>query len=865
MLNTVSIGAQTAGGFNPLPRMDPQVAFGPGLPVIPAAIDPVRRDTGRPEPRFNEYPVSSNLPGISDRLIPWKVLRDAAAAGGIPRRCIQIRKDEISTLNWAISITKTAVAQAEADHPGMSRADVESDLRKRLGPEIARCSTFWERPDPGQDEDWIDWAGKLLEEHLVLDAVAVYPKRNYGRDLLGLEILDGSTIKILRDWRGGKPQPPAPAYQQILWGFPRGEYLADVDEDGRILNAYGPDTLIYKRRNIRADTMYGHSAVEQCLEDLDVWLRRRAWIRAEYTDGSIPAGLLRNTMESSWTPSQVLEYETALNDAWSGQTLERHRLRILPPGFELEAMPDIAERYKPEYDLFLLKQLSSHFATTIAELNFTEPGGMGSSGYHEGQADIKDRNATMPTYRWLQSLVTGISQRHLQMPAELEFRILGLEDEDEAAANQLAQSRLQFGRITLNEDRDQLGLPRYPFPEADMPMLMTTRGVVFLEGASELALPGEIVEPPKPSDSSDGGDDGQGLGSDSSPDGGSVQSDAVKAEVAAFRRWAKRNPNPVRPFRAAVLTKADAPPDVAADQRIVFAAPGAVDAHPKVRDRPGHWPGWERDLTTAHLWAPRIAKALKGAVDARSLAERFLSEQLVKTDQAATAARSPNVGDYWTGRTESSSDPWAVTAALAFLARHQISVTPALAFLRLAWLEGWSIGHASATALLDGHDKVAAWGWAEGDAAAAERALPPGEGSRFEQWSQQASGWASSIAAGRLTALAKALADGGRAGDTTAQFAARIHQALGGEAWSRMVALTEITRASTAGARSVYQQAGATEFWWATENDRMVCPACLKNEAFGPVPLDGTWPDGSIGPPAHPDCRCWTYPSTTAL
>src|SRR5581483_1243407 len=113
--------------------------------------------SGRPEPRLNEYPVSSNLPGVTDRLVPWKVLRDAAASGGIPRRCIEIRKAQVSTLDWAISIAKTAVAQAEAEQPSSSRAEVEAALRKRLGPEIARCTAFWEKPDPLQDEDWTDW------------------------------------------------------------------------------------------------------------------------------------------------------------------------------------------------------------------------------------------------------------------------------------------------------------------------------------------------------------------------------------------------------------------------------------------------------------------------------------------------------------------------------------------------------------------------------------------------------------------------------------------------------------------------------------------------------------------------------------
>lgn len=842
---------QTSGGFSPLPRMDPQVAFGPGLPLIPAQIDPVRSDTGRPEPRFNEYPVSSNLPGVTDRLVPWKVLRDAAAAGGIPRRCIEIRKAEIATLSWAIGITKTAVAQAEADSPSSSRADIEADLRKRLGPEIARCTTFWERPDPGQDEDWTEWISKVLEEHLVLDAIAIYPRLTYGGDLYALECLDGSTIKVLRDYRGGKPAPPGPAYQQELWGFPRGEYTADTDATGNILNPYAADTLIYKRRNVRSTTPYGFSAVEQALEDLDVWLRRRQWIRSEFTDGTVPAGLLRNTASNGWTPQQVLEYETALNDVWSGSTLERHRMRILPPGFEPEFPPDVAERYKPEYDLFLLKQLAGHFSTTIAELNFSEPGGLGSSGYHEGQADIKERTATMPTYRWLQKLITQISRRHLRMPPELEFKILGLEEEDEAAADTVAGDRVGSGRMTYNEDRDRLGLPRYTFPEADMPIIKTGRGVIFLEGASKMAAPGETVSPVDAPSNTDTDGDGvadrfevEDAGADTQPAGvakdGSRQPEAVKAEVAAFRRWVRRNPAPARPFRAEVLTKADAPPDIATDSRIVFATP-EVTAGPKGGDRPGHWPGWDRDQDTAELWAHRIQQALVETVDCERLAERWLARELVKADE-------PDTG----------SGEWAVTLAAAFLTAEDAGITGAVAgMLNGIWAEGWAIGAVSAATLLGGRSH-AKFPWAVGDSAAAGRTLTSAAADALRGFTVRSRGAIRDIAEGRMRTFARILAGAKAAGLSARQLARALRDALKDGPWARMLALTELVRASSEGARMAYTAAGVTNWQWMTEPG--ACPDCLGNEAADPRPIGQAWPDGSELPPAHPRCRCSCAP-----
>lgn len=864
MLTAVSAAPQVGGISTPLPRTDPQVAFGPGLPLIPAAIDPIRPDTGRPEPRFNEYPVSSNLPGVTDRLVPWKVLRDAADAGGIPRRCIEIRKSEVATLDWSISISKGAVTAAQAASPTTARADIEADLRKRLDKEIARCSSFWEKPDPGQDEDLIEWLSKLLEDHFVLDAVAIYPRLTYGGDLYGLEILDASTIKVLRDWRGGRPQPPQPAFQQMLWGFPRGEFIADVDDADNIINGYRPDQLIYKRRNVRSITPYGYGAVEQALGDIDVWLRRHSWIRAEYTDGTLPAGWLKQTGDTHWTPSQTLEYERMLNDTYSGQTLERHRLRILPPGFEAEMFGDVAEKYKPEYDLYLLKLVASHFDTTIAELGFTEPGGLGSAGYHEGQADVQQRKATLPTLRWLQQLITSISRNHLGMAPELEFKFLGLEDEDEAAADAVASARVGDGRMTYNEDRDRMGLPRYPFAEADMPIVKTGRGVIFLEGASKMAPPGETVSPVEAPPNTDA--DGDGVADrleaeDPADDSGGAEGkpQAVKTELAAYRRWARRNPEPRRPFHFEVVTKSDAP-DLVGDPRVVFATPGG-DATPKAGDRPGRWPGWDRDLTTAALWAPRIATAMNGALDARALAERWLAEQLVKTDAPDSNGGNVDTGDYWASDDTSSDDTWAVTAALAFLQRHGITVVPALAFLRLIWLEGYAIGHQSAQAVLDGHDRVSVWGWAEGDTEAAGASLPPEARSRFDQWMQQASSWAASIGGNRLKALAMALAVAGAAGATAVALAAAIRAVLGDTAWAQSVAVTEITRASTTAAQDVYRAAGVQQIYWGAEQDERTCEVCLDNAGAGPLPIGTAWPSGVDAPPQHTSCRCWLYPA----
>ncbi|MEV0090459.1 phage portal protein [Streptomyces sp. NPDC050738] len=854
---TASAGRQITGDVVPLPRTDPPVAFGPGVPLFPAALDPVRPNSGRPEPRFTEYPVSSNLPGMSDKLVPWKVLRDAADAGGLPRRCIEIRKAEVVTLNWAITITANAIEAAQ-DASTQPRHEVDQALRQTLSPEIVRCSRFLERPDPGQDEGFSDWLGKLLEEHLVLDAVAIYPRLTYGGDLHALEILDGSTIKPLRDYRGGRPAPPNPAFQQILWGFPRGEFVADTDTEGEVIGGYTSDRLVYKRRNVRAHTPYGYSPVEQALEDVDTWLRRRQWIRSEYTEGTVPAALLTNTGAANWSPSQLAEYETSLNDAY-GSTGARHRLRILPPGLDPQLPPDIAERYKPEYDLFLLKQIAAHFDVTMAELGFTEQGGLGSSGWHEGQADVQHRKGTLPTVRWLQQLVTGILRAHLRMPPELEFRFLGLEEEDEAAADQVAENRVKWGRMTLNEDRDRMGQPRYDFAEADKPMMMTTRGVVFLEGAAERGDPGTLVGVPKtigedanpePADDPEAADD------DVQED--DARAEAVKSELITYRRWARKNPTPTRPFRFSVVTKSDAP-DLNGDVRLVFApVPGPGDAGPKVPavDSARAWPGWGPDLRAVAHWKRRLRKVMRDAVVPQALAEQWIAQRaiVVRADEPDLDGVQRSGGD--DGRRTPTED------ALGWLTAHGVDLISALLIIREMHADGYVIGERSAQAVLAGHTIVDWSKWRPGDPDAARLVNANGSANGLRQLLDDAGVTIRSVASNRMDRLAQALSDALARGDSADTLASTLTGILSDPAWAERVAVTEISRAVSTASLNTYRANGIAYKSWLTAVDERVCAVCMSNEGAGAIPVNQAFTSGDMIPPGHPSCRCTVYPET---
>lgn len=72
-----------------------------------------------------------------------------------------------------------------------------------------------------------------------------------------------------------------------------------------------------------------------------------------------------------------------------------------------------------------------------------------------------------------------------------------------------------------------------------------------------------------------------------------------------------------------------------------------------------------------------------------------------------------------------------------------------------------------------------------------------------------------------------------------------------GEDRADLIAVTETTRALTAGTLASWRSAGVERYRWNTSGDERVCPQC--------GPLDGVTYRVGRGPepPLHPRCRCW--------
>jgi hypothetical protein len=603
---------QSAQLATPLPRPPQWSAdpFNPGTPLRPSPINAKNPRTGRAEPRLFELPISTNLNISTAPFVPWRILSDAADMP-LFRKCIERRKS-VCDLDFVISVDPKAVAR-EAALSGQHEKDVEASLREKYTADIARCTDWLQEPDRKNGYDWGAWTRQLMENRLVYDATVVYPKLTYGGDVFAFEVIDGSTIKPLLDEYGGRPLPDAPFAQQILYGFPRGEFVADtVDVNGVTMVPGGmtSDQLLYERTIIRPKTPYGMSATEVALLDGILWMRRMGWLLAEYTEG-VSGAMLEMSETIDWDVQQWQDHVQGLNDMLSGDTAERLKFSLFPPGAKVVVPPEVAERYKPDMDLFMVKLIAGDYGLPASEVGFTEAGALGAS-FHEGEEDILNRQTRRPDADWLGRIATRLCTRHLGMPPVLAVQVLGLESEDEAAADAVALARVQSGRMTLNQDNARRGEPPYDFDEADMPMLMTARGIVFIEGASQQGPPGTLIGPavappgmpgvPGGAPQQPGGQQDQDDEDDDGPASKSLRSAAAElgvtasraaqlartltpdrdepvsktAELAALRNWLGKSRNAGRTFTCHTLTAADAPA-YAGNPRVVFKAGG----HPK--------------------------------------------------------------------------------------------------------------------------------------------------------------------------------------------------------------------------------------------------------------------------------------------
>jgi hypothetical protein len=417
--------------------------FSPGFPLVPPQPEPLRS--------WN-YPFSYNTVYTprSYENISFDELRALAENYDIVRLLIETRKDQIEKLEWQI----TAKGADFTEKDGPARAE--------------KLEEFFQHPDGYQN--FAGWLRELLEDLLVIDAPALEVRRNRANEIIGLDVLDGATFKVLLDYNGRTPRPPAPAYEQIIHGRPwalvqDGQRTTDEDADAV---PFTDQELIYLPRNRRAHKAYGFSPVEQIIVTVNIGLRRQISQLHEFTDGNMPPGLL--TAPAGWNADQIQQFQEWFDSITSGNLAARRKLMWGPDGAKYQRF--IEPALKDDFDEWLAR--IACFAFSISPTPFTKTQNRGEQ-LATKEAALEEGLA--PLMGWVKRLIDDVIQRRMGQ-RDLEFVWSDERPMDEVDKAKIIQDDFRTGLITLNEGRDLKGLE--PVDGGDQIMFTTPSGPLLL-------------------------------------------------------------------------------------------------------------------------------------------------------------------------------------------------------------------------------------------------------------------------------------------------------------------------------------------------------------------------------------------------
>ena len=206
----------------------------------------------------------------------------------------------------------------DAELEGGEQASAPSDLELEeefVNPyqqDIDALKRFFRKPST--EYDWSSWLRASLEDLLVCDGWALYPRPTLGGGIYSLDLIDVATIKKLVDDTGRTPAPPLPAYQQVLHGVVASNYTADE--------------LDYFIRNPRTYRLYGRSPVEWIITTVNTAIRRALHQVQYYTEGNVPEVLA--TAPEGWTMEQIREFQMYWDATMEGNTAERRHMKVVP-------------------------------------------------------------------------------------------------------------------------------------------------------------------------------------------------------------------------------------------------------------------------------------------------------------------------------------------------------------------------------------------------------------------------------------------------------------------------------------------------------------------------------------------------------
>ncbi len=387
--------------------------------VFPAAAPFPNNEPERKQPRAYTVRSAQNMV-LAPRqempnLTPFDILDFVARSTDVIQIAENILLNQISGRRWDI---------LPAD------PEDKSDYKK----EEKILKDFFKKPD--KERTYSQWIRKALKNMTRYDAFTLYKRKNKKGGLYGLNIIDGSTIKIVVDSNGNKPTPPYPAFQQIIYGTVRGSWSLEE--------------LVYAPMSEELKGNYGVGPVERIIQATMKYLRKQNFDYAYYKEGAYPDGglyALRPNDQSQWTADDIIKFNAFWMEDMAAYE-NRQSLKFVPDGQLHRTKEYKWDTLQEEwFGRLVCASMGIDFQTFNKQVN-------------RSTAEVDDRKQTdvglKPYIRHLEEILTEIIQVDFGFET-LAFKIIDEKLEDQQAKVNKNDNYLKNGIYNRNEIRREEG------------------------------------------------------------------------------------------------------------------------------------------------------------------------------------------------------------------------------------------------------------------------------------------------------------------------------------------------------------------------------------------------------------------------
>jgi len=427
--------------------------LGPQQPTPPQA------PADAAEIRTWDYPTGYNVSFQPRKYAPYSFgqLRWVADNFDLLREVIERRKDEITSLDWD-------VVSRDGDN-------IDDDDGAQAIIEFLRY------PDGNPQHPFQTWQRMLLEDMFVIDAAAIYPWPKASGELYRLEVIDGAIIVPLIDESGRRPEPPEPAFQQVIKGLPyrnlEGAGMATGVVSDTTTIALTSQELIYFPRNTRPYMpMYGYSQVEQVVLTIAIGIKAELRQYYWFTEGTIPDSMI--SVPPNWTGKQIARFQAWFDDMLRGNLSRRSGGAVFVPGGVKDVM---LKDYK--FDLPMFQWIARVVCASFHVSNQPYIEQQNRATAQTAQV-MQIAEAEEPDKQWWKSLMNLVIHHYF---GRLDLKFAYKEDDqtDPQERAKAADIQVRGGTKTVNEIRMANGDDPYPAGVGDKPFIVAGNMTVLLE------------------------------------------------------------------------------------------------------------------------------------------------------------------------------------------------------------------------------------------------------------------------------------------------------------------------------------------------------------------------------------------------